>query len=113
MKAILSLSIFTLLALNSWAAKYDAAEVKAKLQAFEYDIQKQTLEKAMAQLSVADIAKNANISLPVNPPAYSKKNVMKVLKREIEFELNTKFPKSHYDKIAVDAKEKFRIYELN
>ncbi|MCJ8328594.1 MAG: hypothetical protein HRT89_10675 [Lentisphaeria bacterium] len=113
MKAILSLSLFTLLTLNTWAVKYDAAEVKAKLQAFEYDIQKQTLEKAMTELSVTDIAKAVNVGLPINPPTYSKKFVTDILKHEIEDEVSKTFPKSRYEEIAIQVKKKYRIYELN
>ncbi|MCJ8330496.1 MAG: hypothetical protein HRT89_17750 [Lentisphaeria bacterium] len=95
------------------AEKKAAKKLKLKLQAFEYDIQKESYERAIAELSAAEIAKEVNIELPVFPPLNKKKDVENMLKYEILDEVNKSYPMSRFDEMAKEVKQKNRLYKLN
>ncbi len=89
------------------AGKYDPD----KLRSFDFEIEKQTLEKIAQELQPLEIAKKYKLRTPILPPRLDKKQVGSLVVREVERQVENRFPRTRLDEIEGEAKKKFRLYQ--
>lgn len=83
------------------------------IQSFEFDIKIETLQDVKQQVTQDTILNKYKIRLPILPPRLDREQVGALVEKEIGARVEASYPKSQFKQIEVNARQRFRRYNVN
>lgn len=83
------------------------------IHSFEFDIKTETLQDVKKQVTQDTILKKYKIRLPILPPRLDRDQVKALVEKEIGARVEAAYPKTQFKQIEVDARVRFRKYNVN
>ncbi len=102
----------TIAALVAIAGVLQAGPYDDELRRYDYEIEWRTIETVNDLLKPADFAIQKGYRFPVMPPARRADKVRDLIEAELERVVEEKYPQEHFEEIAVEAEQEYRLYQV-